>query len=55
MYNYHDSRAHGYEWSRILSRLDGCGMVLEESVWSLCDNLVENVFVDNYNLIEFGS
>jgi hypothetical protein len=26
VYNYHDSRACGYKWSRILSRLNGLGM-----------------------------
>jgi hypothetical protein len=26
VYNYHDSRAYGYKWSEILSRLDGLGV-----------------------------
>jgi hypothetical protein len=26
MYNYHDSRACSYKWTRILSRVDGLGV-----------------------------
>jgi hypothetical protein len=26
VYNYHDSRAYDYKWSRIISRLDGLGV-----------------------------
>jgi hypothetical protein len=28
VYNYHDNRAHSFEQYRILSRLDGDGMVI---------------------------
>jgi hypothetical protein len=28
VYNYHDSRVDDYEWSEIISRLDGVGMVI---------------------------
>jgi hypothetical protein len=31
--NYHDSRAHGYEWSGVLTGLVGFGMVLIGYVW----------------------
>jgi hypothetical protein len=33
--NYHDSRAHGYEWSRVLTGLVGFGMVWIGYVWMI--------------------
>jgi hypothetical protein len=54
VYNYHDNRAHGYERSRILSRLVGydmvcvslCGRVCGNFVvtlWKLCNNFGDNL------------
>jgi hypothetical protein len=31
--NYYNSRAHGYERSRLLTGLVGCGIVLVSCVW----------------------
>jgi hypothetical protein len=37
VYNYHDSRAYGYKWSRILPRIEGIGLGVEWSgFWLSC-------------------
>jgi hypothetical protein len=41
MYNYHDSRAHGHERSRILSRLHGLSMIWYGMGWFLVRVCVE--------------